>query len=643
MEKLPVYQENLIKLSKNFIPELSELVDKSPRTNLAFCKTLKNEQNLSIQYKDGQKEFFHAKEGALEEAIENVSSLNLSKTEVLYVYGIGLGYHYQAAKEWLKENPNRYLAFIEDNLETLHCLLETKNGERILEDPQVIIHYIDEKKDLVDQLAPLPWFFSLLENEISSLPYYQWKKRKKFREIHYILSSRSARLNAILQENMNFGSSFFHNFYRNFLIIEKSFQGEKLFGKYKDVPAIICGSGPSLQKNFETLRSLGKQALIISGGSALTALSFQGFLPHLTAAFGPNILQKDRLKNHLAFETPFIYQNRLFYQVSWEIHGPRLLINKPESYPIVDWLEKKLEISEEGSTKGGVSISNFCISLAKNLGCNPIIFVGYDMAYTNDSWYAEGIMSSKEEKKSKAPTNLKWKEIIESKDIYGNPIQTTRNWIAESEWIENFSKINKDITIVNASEGGIGIKGIPNIPLEGLIKKYLKKKMDIKSRIHADIFQHSFPNITKNKVLEYLGEMYDSLERCIQHCNAILNTILESLNKLEKTNALPEELDSPESIHLKKSLEEEIAYHYVLSPLEEVFEILQKRNLYRIQRDPSSSQTKCMFQIMRLRSENLVFIKRAAEVNQEIIEESLEDFEERGEDISVFFQEPKNE
>ncbi len=45
--------------------------------------------------------------------------LELDEVEVLYVLGLGLGYLYYAARDWLAADPSHQLVFLEDDLSVL--------------------------------------------------------------------------------------------------------------------------------------------------------------------------------------------------------------------------------------------------------------------------------------------------------------------------------------------------------------------------------------------------------------------------------------------------------------------------------------------------------------------------------------------
>ena len=214
MTKQECFQKNLDLLAQNFNPELSNLLSAAKLENLEFCENTNGEANL-VQKIEGREQYFYSQDSCAKEANNWFSSLNLEKTGVLFVYGIGLGYYYEAIKPWLRENPETYLAFIEDDIDVLHRFLESENCTELLQDPQVIIHYIDRNAELSEQLNPLLWFFAFLEAEISSLAHYKTTKSSYYEEIYYFLESRSARLNCIVEEEMHYGISFYKNFYYN--------------------------------------------------------------------------------------------------------------------------------------------------------------------------------------------------------------------------------------------------------------------------------------------------------------------------------------------------------------------------------------------------------------------------------------------
>ncbi len=200
---------------------------------------------------DGKKVIYHDSEDPLQDAKERFGKLSLDKVQVLYVYGSGLGYWYDAAKPWLKSHPGHHLIFLEDDLRVIRRLMETAQAAKILKDPQVQLYYFADLKDQDRVLEHLVWSFMTNTIAVAALPVYQKHKETRFTELQNKLLFDTHTKNVAIQEFLGLGNYFYQNFYRNLLQLGSSYNGNALFGKFSRVPAIICGAGPSLAKHMK--------------------------------------------------------------------------------------------------------------------------------------------------------------------------------------------------------------------------------------------------------------------------------------------------------------------------------------------------------------------------------------------------------
>ena len=331
--------------------------------------------------------FFYS--SGIEEAEKWAMSLDLNDTNVLIVYGIGLGYYYDAVKRWLHEGSDRYLVFIDDDLNVFYRFLETKRASEILSDTRVQIYYFNDVDD--ECLRHIVWFFTFLKIEVSALEYYQRTRKEDVWNIHSRIMGYFFNHNNLVNEYVFGGLAFFCNFYPNLFEINKAYHGNKMFGRFKNIPAIICGAGPSLDCNLSLLETLTNRAIIFAGGSAVNALSKHGFCYHLGAYIDPNKEQLHRIETNWAFETPVCYRNRLNNWALKNIHSARLFINGCGGYNISRFFEERFGIEDNYELDEGNNVINWCLSLANLFGCNPIIFTGMDLAFTNMQRYASNV------------------------------------------------------------------------------------------------------------------------------------------------------------------------------------------------------------------------------------------------------------
>lgn len=596
--------------------------------DLQFCHTVKDELNLQLVV-GGKKYFFHKESGAQKEAEEWFSGLNLNGIPLIYVYGVGLGYYYLAAKNWLHQDPSHRLIFIEDNLSVIHQLFETNLGHDLIHDPQVQLHFfegMDKGKELFDGLY---WNFFLTTLIVTSLQFYCETKQSIFQEIQQKIHYDASLKNSLLIEYLEFGVGFFKNYYPNILSLEGSFLGNDLFGKFQNIPAIICGAGPSLEKNLSLLGNLSNKALIFAGGSAINAINTAHIQPHFGAAIDPNAPQYDRLSTNTAYEVPFFYRNRLLHDAFKTIHGPRLFVTGSGGYDISYLFEEGLDISGIAIEEGH-NVVNFCLEIAHALGCNPIIFVGMDLAYTGLKAYAPGVVEDRAVN-AEAITHAKRVDdnAILKTDIEGKPIYTLWKWISEAEWIGDFSKAHPDIKVINATEGGIGFPGVPNMTLKEVIDKYLKEDYDLKGMIHSEILNSSIPHVKNKKILQLMQELLESLNRCIEDLEILIEESDVMKERIKKENKVPFPQQTGKASLYENELSEEPGYRYVLHIFNEAYTRVLNRELQGLQtlfKHPS--EVKLTLGKIDLLIKRFIFLRDVARVNVELIKMSIRDYKE---------------
>ena len=162
-----------MRLLQERFPHISPSLLNTSCEELPWVETRQGEPNVRVL--DGRRKgTLHSQYNALKDAERWFQNLELENVNVLYIYGIGLGYYYLAAKSWLKESSERYLVFLEDDPRILKRCLETDHAQELLEDGQVIIHTLDQDLDELRDLAhELTWTFVGLQCEVSALQYYQ--------------------------------------------------------------------------------------------------------------------------------------------------------------------------------------------------------------------------------------------------------------------------------------------------------------------------------------------------------------------------------------------------------------------------------------------------------------------------------------
>lgn len=495
------------------------------------------------------------------------SSLNLSNIQVLYIYGVNSGFSYAAAANWLKDDAFRSLVYLEEDPQVIIKLPKTHMGQRLLQDPQVAVHVLDDLLELDKIVLP----YSVFSFSVCCENILDQQNKERFSEIKSLIAFFSDYHRSATLGYAQGGLFFYNNYFRNLLKLPFSYHADLLESKFKNIPAIICGAGPSLDKNIEVLRKLHSRALIFAGATAINALNAKDVIPHVGVGIDPNPQQLTRLIMNRGYEMPFFYRNRINHKALELIHGDKIYVSGSTGFKIAGWIEEKLGIKaskNEKSLPEGYNVLNFALSLANFMGCNPIIMVGVDLAYSEGHSYSSGINSHPlHDRKKDFQTKSEKEQLLNKKDINGNPIRTLWKWVRESLWYGIFAHDHPDVLLINATEGGIGFPDIQNKTLAEVAAKHLVQHYDIPTQLHGEIQNSQWPKkIKESQIITLLNKLSESLKRCEKICQHIEDGL--SL-PYEKRN------DNSNSIELSKlydsmnELREEDAFQAILQDIDE--------------------------------------------------------------------------
>lgn len=431
-----------------------------------------------------------------------LSTQNLEEIEVLYIVGL-IGFALPLEVEnWLKQKKERALLFIEKEIGACAVFPYPE----LFDHPQIHLHYAQE--DPIEELAQT--------FPVDRLAIYV-PKGKTFDAL--TLQRRSAAFSALYSDVL-YSHILVKNVLTNYQRLPYCFAANRWAGAFKNIPAIICGAGPSLEKTIPFLRKAQDKALLIAGGSSITILTQNGIQPHLAIALDPNREEYERLKQCSYFEGPFLFAPRLHRDVFATVGGPFGFLQTDTGGQVESWLEQTFGFTEEpiGPDLGSeaFSVTTLAAGYAYALGCNPIIFTGVDLAYTGGKRYAKGVEA--EATCREDPRALE--KVLLRPDIEGNQVETLLKWVMESDAISTFAKSHPETRFLNATEGGLGFTEIENISLQRALALYAPLSRDLTGLIHQWVQLSPLP-IDEGKFPEIFAQLETSLAHCDQLCKQI--------------------------------------------------------------------------------------------------------------------------
>jgi hypothetical protein len=302
-----------------------------------------------------------------------------------------------------------------------------------------------------------------------------------------------------------------------------------LAGKYRGVPAFICGAGPSLNQNVELLHEARKKGLVIAVNSSAKALAAANVEPQVLCCIESIDV------SHLLAQIPFV--DRVIRAFSLSASPKTLRAGKGPLLPIWEALPEIAQPLEELTGLPGLavcgSVSTIAFSLAYHLGCSPIVLVGHDLAFTGNKAYAANTFYERSEiKVVDGRIDIDWAPEVHATRAGGpkihesEPLEQVPAWggtghvptgpmfSAVRQWLSDaahtLASHADPVELVNATEGGSHIAGWTEKTLSEVLEPLAARDITAESiveRAHTE-----FRAIGNKKIQRWAGLQRASVE-----------------------------------------------------------------------------------------------------------------------------------
>lgn len=441
------------------------------------------------------------------------------------VLGLGTGNH---IKELIKAKHNKAKILVIECEKEWSNKLSFKDKDVIvaknIEDIQNFLYnYVSELNIHYLKIIPYANYNKIYEKEVV----YECKYIKDYFE----------KLIININTKMKFHNIWFKNKFENLKYLCKSTYMTELKSKYKNKPAIIVSAGPSLSKNIEYLKD-NKNALIISGGRTLKSLLGINVMPNYVTIMDSSENSYKLVQDYMhRYNNPLIYRDNIYNNILEQHSGEKIVFTTDKN-------TQKLYTSEEVNINVGGSVAHLMTELAIFMGCNPIVFIGQDFAYTDDKGHADIANSPWEGVELE---NYKDNGDIYVKDLNGGLVRTSISLNTFRKDMEYIINQHKDIKFINATEGGALINGTENKTLKetleninynlansNIVEEKSHKNINVKNRIINSI-KNIILNINKiNKLTIEILDLLTKAEQSIKFDLKNKQDIFIKLEKLEK-------------------------------------------------------------------------------------------------------------
>ncbi len=361
---------------------------------------------------------------------------------------------------------------------------------------------------------------------------------RAFKDEYEILVKRLNELTVNITLNINTINKFKKvadfNAIGNLMEINNSYNFKDWEGIYRGATALVVSAGPSLDKNINALLKYKDKLdnyVIIAGNRTVKPLIENGIMPDFVCAIDSQEVVCDMVKDYLSYKIPLVYIENTNNKLIKLTEGIKLF----GSNGLALLLGNRISNKPSKLYTGG-SVAHLQTDVAVKLGCESIVFLGQDLAYTFDKRHS----NSTENKIDLKPTKT---STFYVKDVYDKDILTELSLNHFRIYLEQYIKQVKEIKnvqFINSSYGaninGAVFKELEDVLKENNFMKISKVKLpkgSEKMNFNFNKFKEEF----KCKMKEFILDIDKSIYKCEKNLSlSSEKKIKENLIFVKKVN-----------------------------------------------------------------------------------------------------------
>lgn len=398
----------------------------------------------------------------LDEGERLASTVDIIENAVVIILGFGIGYHVQKIGE--KIGNTGIVIVYEPDLALLRSVLDHVDHSAWIKKTQLVIFYDEE--DRSDLSIRLDGAQAIITQGTTILEHPASKKRldNKAGKFCKIFSEYVAAVRTTILTTLVHSTTTCRNLSLNLINYATGDGINPLKNWAKGHTAILVAAGPSLARNLHLLKNPGirAKAVIIAVQTMLKPLLAQGIKPHFITALDYHEISKQFYEGLTAADVEGI-------TLVCEPKSNRTIL---ESFPGMirctgsKYLENLLGPAgtKMDSILAGATVAHLSFYLAQYLGCDPIVFIGQDLGFTDGLYYGTGAAIHEqwapELNRFNTIEMMEWQRIMRMKvNLRTRPGFGDRSVIIDEQMETYLLQFERDFAdapqqIIDATEGG---------------------------------------------------------------------------------------------------------------------------------------------------------------------------------------------
>ncbi len=483
----------------------------------------------AVYHKAASDSSLHSRYDPMREARDLVQKIDVAGADYLILLGFGLGYTLDALLEQGCEPHSRRYFVIESDMGILAAALAARDLSRILSLPHLHFAWPVTGPDLSRQWEK---FFDPVRAQGSVFVRHPPSiaiDPAHFKSAVELIQSQTIQIFTDINTLVARSREFLDNFVQNLPRARMSPGISGFAGRFKGIPAVLVAAGPSLDKNVHELRAAENRILILSTDTALKPLLSTGIEPHFVLTGDPSEQNYLHLKDSRTKDALLVAEATT-YPASLREFDARTVICTFENSSLRALSEL---LGSKGTLRAWGSVATMALDFALLLSCDPIIFIGQDLAHSGGRIYCSGLhfderwfqgIVSPEGWERRLQELRKGKKTLALRDIFDHPVESSDKLAAYWNWITKEISAHPGVRFINATEGGILREQVEIMSLREALYRHCSTDLNLRRKVQ-DAFRRARRDVRPVPAsdLEVIRREAAGLSRILQRGLGICN------------------------------------------------------------------------------------------------------------------------
>ncbi len=531
----PTFLDNMRQLWRRDI-RLAQQIDELPLdTGPKPQPSKKGPPTASVQAPDGRTLYLHSRYDPEREAADLIGSLDADDSACVILCGLGLGY---VARAIFNRFGRETIVLVgEPDLTIIRAALESADFSREIGDGRIEFLPSADTAYLHERLRG--HWASLMMGTRFVAPAVSRELHGEFHaEFRKAMTDFAAYARMSVMTLVKNAAVTCRNIANNLPTLAATPPIDVLRRRFAGYPAVLVAAGPSLQKNIDRLRELQNRAVIIAAQTTLRPLLERGIRPHFVTSLDFNEMSKHFFEGiDIPEDVVLVAEPKATWHVIDTYRGTTAGLNRRVTLLDNPFVTRCLgsAAGKRSSLEAGATVMHLAFYLAEWLGCDPIMLVGQDLAFTGHCYYAPGMAIHRAwapELGRYATLEMKeWERIARQKNIRRKVVDVEgRSIYTDEQMFTYLQQFERDFArsparVIDATEGGARKGHTTAMTLEDAALQFCDREIDPRCFEYLDARWWDESRLVSLR--DALALRFDELKQFRAHCVETRGLLIE--------------------------------------------------------------------------------------------------------------------